>query len=376
MGTSPATGDTLYFPGFEPSQLNAHLVLFGTARSGRSTTAALRILRRRPVSRPVIIIDAHGTHTQLVKRLRGTTFRPGELGQGLNPFATDAHGQDPEDTVRNVLMPKLHVLTYAVLQMAAEHATEQALDFAGNILARLYHQKAADPNAPDPTTESLITLLDSHARTFTGPTHPFTHPEDGALAARMAKNFTAFLNSPNASLLGPKAPRKLPAVTSFDLSHLDEETRPLAATLCLQAAWTAAVQDPGPRLLVIDDTAPLANAHTHGAAALANVHRRGRPYKLALTTLVHDTASFLDQPDHSGTAVLRHSAAALVLRHPEHQADALDRHLDIPPGSETGRALRMASPGQGLLISHGGIQDLIKIRPSAQERNRLAKSGY
>ena len=49
MGTNPVTGQGYDFPGLDPNQPNGHLTILGSPRSGRSTTAALRILRRKPL---------------------------------------------------------------------------------------------------------------------------------------------------------------------------------------------------------------------------------------------------------------------------------------------------------------------------------------
>ena len=374
MDNNPVTGQGFHFPGFDPNQPNGHLTILGSPwsgspGSGRSTAAALRILRRKPADTAVIIIDADGSHNRLVQNLGGTTIRPGAKGQGLNPFAWDRAGRDAGTAVRKILVPKLQLLTHAVLQMAQTPPTPQAKLFTGNALARLYQKQVEDPGGPVPTIASLITLLQNPVQEPSPWPQLLTGPEDGALAAQLAHQLERFLESPEASLVDADPQSTLPRITSFDLSHLDNARRALAATLCLQAAWTATLQDPEPQLLVIDDTGPLANAH--GSGALATAHSQARSCKLAITTLVHDSRAFLAQPGYCGLHLIQNAAATLVLRTQADDAADIERHLGVAEGSETERALGMAAPGHGLLIKPWDVQTLIRIRPSAAERDLI-----
>ena len=253
--------------------------------------------------------------------------------------------------------------------MAQIPPTPQAKQFTGNVLSRLYQKQVEDPGEPVPTTASLIALLQNpvHQR---GPwPQLLTGPEDGALAAQLAHQLQRFLESPEASLTNAVPESTLPRITSFDLSHLDAARRPLAATLCLQAAWTATLQDPEPRLLAIDDTGPLANAH--GSGALATAHSQARSCKLAITTLVHDSGTFLSQPGYCGLQLVQNSAATLVLRTQADDATDIEHHLGVAEGYDTRRSLGKAAPGHGLLIQPWDVQTLINISPSAAERDQI-----
>ena len=369
MGTNPVTGQMYDFPGFDPNQPNGHLTILGSPRSGRSTAAALRILRRGPADTAVIIIDADGSHNRLVQDLAGTTLRPGQTGQALNPFAWERAGRDAETAVRKILVPKLQLLTHAVLQMAQIPPTTQTKQFTGNALARLYQKQAEDPGQPVPTIESLITLLQNPVQEPGPWPQLLTGPEDGALTAQLAHQLQRFLDSPEATLVDTDPQSTLPRITSFDLSHLDSAQRALAATLCLQAAWTATLQDPEPRLLVIDDTGPLANAN--GSGALATAHSQARSCKLAITTVIHDSGTFLAQPGNCGLQLIQNSAATLLLPTQEDEAADLQHHLGVAESSETGPALNVAGPGHGLLIQPWDVQTLVRINPSAAERDQI-----
>ena len=76
----------LYDP-FDPSEMNAHMVVMARSGAGKSFLTKLRVVREALRDVVVYLIDPEGEYSVITQMLGGVVLVPGARGYGLNPFA-------------------------------------------------------------------------------------------------------------------------------------------------------------------------------------------------------------------------------------------------------------------------------------------------
>ena len=172
-------------------------------------------------------------------------------------------------------------------------------------------------------------------------------------------------------------------VTVFDLRLLEPEMRPAAAMVCTETVWTAAAQNPKPRLLVVDEVWSIMQ-HPEGAAFMVSMAKRARKHRLGLQFITQDVQDLLSEDTsraitgHSGRALLQNAAFKLLLQQDAAAIRTVGDAFDLPEDLQ--HWLISCPRGDGLLLARGGRfplrieatkeeTDVIEWRPG---RSRIA----
>ena len=261
--------------------------LFGTTGSGKSFAAALLLLRTRWL-RPettIAVLDPLGEYSAWVESLGGSVIRIAHgAGGRLNPL-------DPVTTAGDRREKAARVGTmFRALFPSLKDEEAVRLDAA---VSQLYEQ---GPDVP--------TLGDLADRIVEG----------SGVASRLATLLEVFRSGSLRGLNGPTTARPTEPVVSVDFRGVPDDQLPFHLTYVLDWAYGRLAEQPGPKLLLIDEAHLLAR-HAATEEFLDRVVRHVRHFDAGLMVLTQSPDDFLVRP--SGRSFLRNLYASAFLRLPQ-----------------------------------------------------------
>ncbi len=325
-----ACSPVVYDP-WDGTHLNANTAVLARSGSGKSFSTKLGVLRGITRGVTAYVIDPEGEYADMARAAGGRVLSPGVPGQGMNPFVID-RGDSEE------LLQRIGSLRRLIEVMVGERLSAERRASLDHALAGYYAQ--------------------TRERTGFRDFYRYLQEDEGGDPdlARLLRPFATgslrhLLSDEGDDLLGNEA-----LVTVFDLRLLEPELRPAAAMVCTETVWTAAAQDPKPRLLVVDEVWSIMQ-HPEGAAFLVSVAKRARKHRLGLQFITQDVQDLLSEDSsraitgHSGRALLQNAAFKLLLQQDAAAVGAVGDAFDLP--EELQRWLLSCPRGDGLLLTRG-----------------------
>ena len=325
-----ACSPVVYDP-WDGTHLNANTAVLARSGSGKSFSTKLGVLRGLTRGVTAYVIDPEGEYADMARAAGGRVLSPGVAGQGMNPFVIDKG--DPEE-----LLQRIGSLRRLIEVMVGERLSAERRASLDHALAGYY----AQPRERTGFKDFYTFLREDEAG----------DPDLADLLRPFATgSLRHLLSDEGDDLLGNEA-----LVTVFDLRLLEPELRPAAAMVCTETVWSAAAQDPKPRLLVVDEVWSIMQ-HPEGAAFLVSVAKRARKHRLGLQFITQDVQDLLSEDSsraitgHSGRALLQNAAFKLLLQQDAAAVGAVGDAFDLPEDLQ--RWLLSCPRGDGLLIARG-----------------------
>ncbi len=325
-----ACSPVVYDP-WDGTHLNANTAVLARSGSGKSFSTKLGVLRGLTRGVTAYVIDPEGEYADMARAAGGRVLSPGVAGQGMNPFVIDRG--DPEE-----LLQRIGSLRRLIEVMVGERLSAERRASLDHALAGYYAQTRERTGFKDFYT--YLREDEAGDPDLAGLLRPFA---TGSLRH--------LLSDEGDDLLGNEA-----LVTVFDLRLLEPELRPAAAMVCTETVWSAAAQDPKPRLLVVDEVWSIMQ-HPEGSAFLVSVAKRARKHRLGLQFITQDVQDLLSEDSsraitgHSGRALLQNAAFKLLLQQDAAAVGAVGDAFDLPEDLQ--RWLLSCPRGDGLLIARG-----------------------
>ena len=355
-GIDLRSSSPIVYDPFDGTHLNANTAVLARSGSGKSFATKLGVLRGICRGVTAYVIDPEGEYADMARAAGGRVLSPGVPGQGMNPFVIDR--SDSEELLLRIGSLRRLIEVMIGEPLGAERRA--ALDHA---LATYYMEPRERTGFAD-----FYRHLVEHGD---GVLHKLLRPfATGSLRH--------LLSDEGDDLLTNEAP-----VTVFDLRLLGPELRPAAAMVCTETVWTAAAQNPKPRLLVVDEVWSIMQ-HPEGAAFMVSMAKRARKHRLGLQFITQDVQDLLSEDTsraitgHSGRALLQNAALKLLLQQDAAAISTVGDAFDLPDDLQ--RWLISCPRGDGLLLAKGGRfpirieatkeeTDVIEWRPG---RSRIA----
>ena len=355
----------MYNP-FDPSAMNAHMVVLARSGGGKSFFTKLQVVRESQRGIPTYLIDPEGEYGVITRALGGEVFVPGSPGYGLNPFLIGY--SDEGDLAKRI--SSLGSLVAVMLEGQVDQTLKASIDAClmgfyrkeliergGGLLARggmsAFHEYLISDDAKNKGGDQLAFLL-----------------------ARFATGSAQFLMRGDArNLLENEKP-----VTSFNLKNLAGPLKPVATAICAEVVWGLAVTSPRPRRLVVDECWTVL-ATPSGAESLITIVKRARKYQLGLLTITQDVQDFLAESQglgaivgHAGRSLLQNSATKLALSQDPAALPLVAEALGLSPEVEQflGGVLR----GQGVLVGERGDVYPVEIVSTMLEREMVTDDSW
>ncbi len=355
-GLDLRSSSPIVYDPFDGTHLNANTAVLARSGSGKSFATKLGVLRGICRGVTAYVIDPEGEYADMARAAGGRVLSPGVPGQGMNPFVIDR--SDSEELLLRIGSLRRLIEVMIGEPLGAERRA--ALDHA---LAAYYmepRERTGFRDFYEHLKEHGDGVLDKLLRPFS--TGSLRH----------------LLTDEGEDLLTNEAP-----VTVFDLRLLEPELRPAAAMVCTETVWTAAAENPKPRLLVVDEVWSIMQ-HPEGAAFMVSMAKRARKHRLGLQFITQDVQDLLSEDTsraitgHSGRALLQNAAFKLLLQQDAAAIRTVGEAFDLPPDLQNW--LISCPRGDGLLLARGGRfpirieatkeeTDVIEWRPG---RSRIA----
>ena len=355
----------MYDP-FDPSAMNAHMVVLARSGGGKSFFTKLRVVRETQCGIPTYLIDPEGEYGVITRALGGDVFVPGSPGYGLNPFVIGY--SDEGDLAKRI--SSLGSLVAVMLEGQVDQDLKASIDAClmgfyrrelvetgGGFLGRggmtAFHEFLERDEAKEKGGKELAHLL-----------------------ARFATGSAQFLMRGDARNLLENEK----AVTSFNLKNLAGPLKPVATAICAEVVWGLAVTAPRPRRLVVDECWTVL-ATPSGAESLITIVKRARKYQLGLLTITQDVQDFLAETQgvgaivgHAGRSLLQNSATKLALSQDPAALRLVAEALGLSEDVEQflGGVLR----GQGVLVGERGDVYPVEIVSTDLERAMVVDDSW
>ena len=341
-GLDLRSSSPIVYDPFDGTHLNANTAVLARSGSGKSFATKLGVLRGICRGVTAYVIDPEGEYADMARAAGGRVLSPGVPGQGMNPFVIDR--SDSEELLLRIGSLRRLIEVMIGEPLGAERRA--ALDHA---LAAYYmepRERTGFRDFYEHLKEHGDGVLDKLLRPFS--TGSLRH----------------LLTDEGDDLLANEAP-----VTVFDLRLLEPELRPAAAMVCTETVWTAAAQNPKPRLLVVDEVWSIMQ-HPEGAAFMVSMAKRARKHRLGLQFITQDVQDLLSEDTsraitgHSGRALLQNAAFKLLLQQDAAAIRTVGEAFDLPVDLQNW--LISCPRGDGLLLARGG-RFPIRIEATKQE---------
>ena len=335
--------------------LNMNMAIMARSGSGKSFGTKLGVLRAMTQGVRTYIIDPEGEYVDMTLHAGGRVYTPGVEGQGMNPFAVA--NMNAEDFYSRVgaATKLLQVMVRQPLTATLFGALDQELTTFFEDNRRIALDEESDQEQYD-FHDFVTRLRDSRDE---------AHRE----LAQMLSPFTLgsmryLLASDGADLLANETP-----ITTFSLTSIDADMRPVAALVCADTVWAMATKDPRPRRVVVDEVWTMMQ-HQEGAQFMLNMSKRARKHQLGLSVITQDVQDMLavnmnyGVSGNAGRAMLQNAQFKLLLQQDPAVLQLLIETFDL--SEESARYLITAPRGSGLLICEGGHYP-ITIEASSEE---------
>jgi len=322
-----ACSPVVYDP-WDGTHLNANTAVLARSGSGKSFSTKLGVLRGLCRGVTAYVIDPEGEYADMARAAGGRVLSPGVPGQGMNPFVIE-RGDSEE------LLQRIGSLRRLIEVMVGESLGAERRASLDHALAGYYARPRERTGFRD-----FYGYLEGEAEELARLLRPFA---TGSLRH--------LLSDEGDDLLSNEA-----LVTVFDLRLLEPELRPAAAMVCSETVWSAAAQDPKPRLLVVDEVWSIMQ-HPEGAAFMVSMAKRARKHRLGLQFITQDVQDLLSEDTsraitgHSGRALLQNAAFKLLLQQDAAAIGTVGDAFDLPEDLQ--RWLLSCPRGDGLLIARG-----------------------
>ena len=335
--------------------LNMNMAVMARSGSGKSFGTKLCVLRSITQGVRTYIIDPEGEYVDMTLHAGGRVYTPGVEGQGMNPFAVA--NMNAEDFYSRVgaATKLLQVMVRQPLTASLFGALDQELTtfFEDNRRIALDEENDQEQYDFHDFATRLRESPDEAHRELAQMLSPFT-----------LGSMRHLLASDGADLLANETP-----ITTFSLTSIDADMRPVAALVCADTVWAMATKDPRPRRVVVDEVWTMMQ-HEEGAQFLLNMSKRARKHKLGLTVITQDVQDMLavnmnyGVSGNAGRAMLQNAQFKLLLQQDPAVLQLLIETFDL--SEESARYLITAPRGSGLLICEGGHYP-ITIEASPEE---------
>ena len=339
--------------------LNMNMAVMARSGSGKSFGTKLGVLRAMTQGVRTYIIDPEGEYVDMTLYAGGRVYTPGIEGQGMNPFAvSDMNAEDFYSRI-SAATKLLQVMVRQPLDASLYGALDQELTTFFEDNRRIAQSEDSDKKQLD-FHGFVRRLRDSDNE---------SHRE----LAQMLSPFTLgsmrhLLTSKGADLLTNEMP-----ITTFSLTSIDADMRPVAALVCADTVWSMATKDPRPRRVVVDEVWTMMQ-HEEGARFMLNMSKRARKHQLGLTVITQDVQDMLAVnmeygiSGNAGRAMLQNAQFKLLLQQDPAVLNLLVDTFDL--SDESARYLITAPRGSGLLICEGGHYP-ITIEASPEEASLI-----
>ena len=335
--------------------LNMNMAILARSGSGKSFATKLGVLRAICQDVRTYIIDPEGEYVDMTLHAGGRVYTPGVEGQGMNPFAVA--NMNAED-----FYSRVGAATKLLQVMVRQPLTASLFGALDQELTTFFEDNRRIAEDPD-TDEKQYDFHDFVKRLRDSENE--AHRE----LAQMLSPFTLgsmrhLLASEGADLLANELP-----ITTFSLTSVDADMRPVAALVCADTVWAMAAKDPRPRRVVVDEVWTMMQ-HEEGAQFMLNMSKRARKHQLGLSVITQDVQDMLAVnmqfgiSGNAGRAMLQNAQFKLLLQQDPAVLQLLVDTFDLT--DESARYLLTAPRGSGLLICEGGHYP-ITIEASPEE---------
>lgn len=351
-GINEHDGSLVIFDRF--SLENSNSVVFGKSGSGKSFLVKLEVMRQLMFGSDVFVIDPEGEYNDVTRTLGGELIAFSfNSPVKINPFDLSGIVEEGENELGLKIL-SLHGLMRVVMGQLSP-AEDALLDRA---LVLTYKQKGI---TPDPATQrNEPPLIEDLYKVLLG----MEDPDASRLASRLEK----FVKGSLAGIFNQKSTLLLNSnLIVFNIKELEEELRPIAMYIILDAIWTKIKRSVKKRLLIVDEAWYMMK-HPDSAIFLYGLAKRARKYYLGVTTITQDVEDFLST-DH-GKAIITNSSLQILLKQSTAAIDKLAQVFYLSAGEK--HFLLSANVGEGLFFAgsaHAAVQFI-----SSPEEYQLATS--
>ena len=353
MGFDMRARSPITYDMYDGTWLNMNKAVLARSGAGKSFSTKLDALRLISRGVPCYIIDPEGEYVDMTLAAGGRVFTPGVPGQGMNPFAVDNMAADDFYARIQAAVKLLQVMIRQPLNAAMSGSLDRELtrffETNRNIAASGQGKQRQFLDFVNDLNESDLQILQELGMMLS----PFTHG-----------SMRHLLTSEGEDLLANEKP-----VTTFSLTSIGAEMRPVAAMVCANTVWALATSDPKPRRVIVDEVWTMMQ-HQEGAEFMLDLSKRARKHILGLTVITQDIQDMLSVnttqgiSGNSGRAMLQNAQFKLLLQQDPAVIHLLVDTFDLT--NDTARYLTQVPRGGGLLICQGG-QFPIHIEATPEE---------
>ncbi len=314
---------------------NPHMTILARSGAGKSYTTKLEVMRNLMMGTDVFIIDPENEYQSIAELYNGSFISISLRGENnFNPF--DLPPVLPNENPYDVYKEHISDLISLYQLLIGTKLSSEELAILDQAINQTYQAFNILPDKDFSEIERFPILndLESILNSLTG---------GSSLASKLYPytqgNFSGFLNKPTNIELDRR-------LIVFGFKDLPEILKPIGMFVVLSFILNRVRREIKRRLVVIDEAWWIMKQET-GASFLFNAVKRGRKYKLALTTITQDVEDFLNSP--YGRPIITNSASVFLMKQSPATIDLCGQVFALSEGEK--RFLLQAERGEGLLIA-------------------------
>jgi len=314
---------------------NANEVLFGKSGSGKSYFAKVEILRSLMTGIEVMILDPENEYKYLADSVGGSFFNISLASENhINPFdlPIPREGEKPEDVLRSNVINLVGLLRLMLGGLTPEE--DAIIDQA---LTETYAAKDITPESDPSAWQERIPLMQDFENVL--------ERMEGAesLVRRVRKftkgTFSQFFNQPtNISIDKP--------LVVFGVRDMEDGLRPMALFIIMRYIWNKVRTEMKKRILLVDEAWWIMQ-NEDGASFLYGICKRGRKYKLGVTTITQDVNDFMKSS--YGQPIITNSSLQVIMKQSSATIDVVQKIFNLTEGEKY--LLLEAEVGEGIFFA-------------------------
>jgi hypothetical protein len=354
------TGDAFRFDLFDKSSgVNAHHgIVVADTGSGKSVTLGALTLDARAAGVEAILIDNGKSWAPLTELLGGVHIAV-DLSTSISPFVSYAQLADANGgAVSNEEIE--HVVQF--LEVCVADRTRPPFDkVERDVVARAVRWCYEPRFKPCPQEPPLVGHFAEALAT-----HPWSHPDDKAIADDVVRRLAIFCTGLYSELLNRPSKLRFDApLLTFDLAKVTENaaTRSVAMATIIQAITNRAMSRRTRTLVEVDEGHEYLGADDATERFLGGCYRKMRKYDTAMWMISQNLADFLGSKV-GREAIVGNSTIRIFLRHLAGKHRSVIEHFGLSP--------RAAEAFVGLEMKPGWYSDFLLMYGARTSVVRLA----
>jgi hypothetical protein len=352
------TGDAFRFDLFDKSSgVNAHHgIVVADTGSGKSVTLGALTLDARAAGIEAILIDNGRSWAPLTELLGGVHISV-DLSTSISPFLTYAELAGPDGTISNEEIE--HAVQF--LEVCVADRTRPPFDnVEREVVSRAVRWLYETRFRPRPDEPVLIGHI---SEALAG--HPWTHPNDRAIAEELVRRLGIYCTGLYAELLNHPSKLRFDApLLTFDLARVSESagTRAVAMATIIQAITNRAMARRTRTLVEVDEGHEYLGQDDATERFLGGCYRKMRKYDTAMWMISQNLADFLGSRV-GREAIVGNSTIRIFLRHLAGKHQAVIEHFGLSPRAAAAFAGLEMKPGwySDFLLMYGARTAVVRL---------------